>query len=421
MAERASINQRIQLGIETTPGTAVAASKIIDAWTLKMGPKVDAKQSTPTGRKYVSAQAINKEWMEFSIDSPIMDYNSMIYLLSSAFSAITPVAHGSSSTAKDWAVTPPVTGSASPKTFTIEQGSTERAHKFAHALLNKFGYKFSRAEASCSASGFGQLLSDGITMTSSPTRVAVIPATGAHFNVYLDPTSSALGTTQLTKFIDFEYSWDGVFNPVWYVNRSNSSFSTYVDAMPKATAKITLAADSNGMALLSNMRNSDTLFMRVQAQGSVIDNNQTVSLGSPSAGNFTLTYKGQTTSNIAYNAAASAVQTAFTGLSTVGSSNATVSGSNGGPYTITFPTSGTLATDTTAITGSGAGLTGGTFLITQTQIYDAFVHDMAVKISTPGDFTDADGVFAVPWELTVVEDDTYGAQTLTATNLLTSL
>src|SRR5689334_4622015 len=142
MSERASVNQRIQLGVETTPGTGVTANRIIDAWTVKMGPKTDSKQSTPTGRKYVSAQAMNKEWMEWGIDSPIMDYNSMIYLLSSAFSGITPTAHGSSSTAKDWIVTPPVSGSASPKTYTIEQGSSERAHKFSYGLLNKFGYKF---------------------------------------------------------------------------------------------------------------------------------------------------------------------------------------------------------------------------------------------------------------------------------------
>ena len=419
MAERASVNQRIQLGIETTPGTGVAANRIIDAWTLKMGSKVDVKQSTPTGRKYVSAQALNKEWVEYSIDSPIADYNSMIYLLSSVYGAITPAAHGSSSTAKDWIITPPISGSASPKTYTIEQGSSERAQKFAYALINKFGYKFSMSEASCSASGFGQLMSDNITMTSSPTRVAVLPMVPAHFNVYLDSTSSALGTTQLTKFLNFEYTFDGVFNPVWYVNRSNTSFAAHVDAMPKATAKIVLAADSNGMALLTNLRNSSTAFMRVQAQGSVIDNNQTVSLGSPSAGNFTLTYKGQTTANIAYNAAASAVQSALIALSTIGTGNVTVSGSTGGPYTVTF--TGTLATDTTAMTGNGAGLTSGTFLITQSQIYDTFQHDMAVKISAPNDFEDDDGVFAIPWELTVIEDDTWGAQTLTVTNLLTAL
>lgn len=82
-----------------------------------------------------------------------------------------------------------------------------------------------------------------------------------------------------------------------------------------------------------------------------------VTLGSPSAGDFTLTYKGETTAAIAYNAAASAVKSALVALDDgYKSADWTVTGSAGGPYTITPPAVG-------AITGSGAGLTGGTFSV----------------------------------------------------------
>ncbi|MEU9515921.1 hypothetical protein [Micromonospora sp. NPDC048169] len=72
--------------------------------------------------------------------------------------------------------------------------------------------------------------------------------------------------------------------------------------------------------------------------------------GTPSGGTFTLTFGGQTTSGIAYNAAPSAVQSALVALSSIGSGNATVSGSAGGPYSVTISAAGTL-------TGSGASLT----------------------------------------------------------------
>jgi hypothetical protein len=86
---------------------------------------------------------------------------------------------------------------------------------------------------------------------------------------------------------------------------------------------------------------------------------QTVTVtGAPTGGTFTLTYSGQTTAGIAYNAAASAVQTALQALSTVGANNATVTGTPGN-YTVTF--TGALAgTDVSQMTASGAGLTGGT-------------------------------------------------------------
>lgn len=87
---------------------------------------------------------------------------------------------------------------------------------------------------------------------------------------------------------------------------------------------------------------------------------QTVTItGGPTGGTFTLTFSGQTTSAIAYNASASTVQTALAALSTIGSGNVSVSGSNGGPYTVTF--TGTLGNkNVAAMTASGAGLTGGT-------------------------------------------------------------
>lgn len=70
--------------------------------------------------------------------------------------------------------------------------------------------------------------------------------------------------------------------------------------------------------------------------------------GSPTGGTFTLTVSGQTTAGIAYNAAATAVKSALEALSTV--STVTVTGSNGGPYSITLADGG-------ALTGSGASLT----------------------------------------------------------------
>ncbi len=82
---------------------------------------------------------------------------------------------------------------------------------------------------------------------------------------------------------------------------------------------------------------------------------QTVTLtGNPTGGTFTLTYQGATTGTIGYNAAASVVQAALQALSTIGSGGATVTGNAGGPWTVTVVREGA-----TLLTGSGAGLTGG--------------------------------------------------------------
>lgn len=84
---------------------------------------------------------------------------------------------------------------------------------------------------------------------------------------------------------------------------------------------------------------------------------QIVSLtGGPTGGTFTLTYSGQTTAAIAYNATAAVVQAALEALSNIAAGEVVVSGS-AGAWRVEFV--GTLAENTVAITGSGASLTGG--------------------------------------------------------------
>ena len=82
---------------------------------------------------------------------------------------------------------------------------------------------------------------------------------------------------------------------------------------------------------------------------------QTVTItGTPTGGTFTLTWNGYTTTAIAYNAAAAAVQTALDALPGE-NGTITVTGSPGGPYTVNFP----AGLPQVAMTATG-NFTGGT-------------------------------------------------------------
>lgn len=88
---------------------------------------------------------------------------------------------------------------------------------------------------------------------------------------------------------------------------------------------------------------------------------QTVTItGGPTGGTFTITYDGATTAGIAFNATAAAVKTALEALTTINQGDITVTGSAGGPYTITFGGPAIVGGDVPALTASGASLTGGT-------------------------------------------------------------
>jgi len=62
---------------------------------------------------------------------------------------------------------------------------------------------------------------------------------------------------------------------------------------------------------------------------------QVVTLTGATGGTFTLAYRGATTGALAYNASAATVQTALEALSTITAGQVSVSGSAGGPYTVT--------------------------------------------------------------------------------------
>jgi hypothetical protein len=93
---------------------------------------------------------------------------------------------------------------------------------------------------------------------------------------------------------------------------------------------------------------------------------QTIGLGSASAGTVTITFDGETTAAIAYNATASAVQTALLLLSNLNTGDVVVTGTAfPGVLTLTF--GGQYAgQNVPEITATPSGLTGGTVTIATT-------------------------------------------------------
>ncbi|WP_098007858.1 hypothetical protein [Streptomyces sp. sk226] len=80
--------------------------------------------------------------------------------------------------------------------------------------------------------------------------------------------------------------------------------------------------------------------------------------GGPTGGTFTITWSGQTTAAIAYNATAPQVQTALEALSNIAPGDVTVTGTAGGPWTLTW--GGTQLGENVAAPTTTEAFTGGT-------------------------------------------------------------
>jgi hypothetical protein len=270
MPHRMTVNQKVQLGKETTPGTAVPANKLIEAFQWSIGGKADVKTFRAMGRRHNAVVEENREWSEGKLTGEL-DYAAIIYPLSMVYGAVTGVAHSPSVTAFDYIWTPPLTGATSVQTWTLENGDSVQAEKYPYLMASGFGYKISRKDTSISADLFAQQMVTGITPTASPTVVALIPIVGKHANIYLDMTSGAIGGAQLLNVLDVSFAASGYYTQFWPINRTNVSFTSQIDLPPKQEVKLCMEADSVGMSELAHLQAGDKMYMRVDCQGPTID------------------------------------------------------------------------------------------------------------------------------------------------------
>ncbi len=266
MAERASIFQTVQIGVEVTPGTSVAAGKKLQSMIIEPGPKAEIKSYRSMGSKFPALAALGKEWTEASVSGGLT-FSEIVYPLSSVIKTVTPT---TASGATTWAFAPATSAADANKTFTVEQGSAERAHKFTYGLFTALGMKFTRDECSLSGSMMGSAITDSITLTSTPTSIELVPVLPTQVKVYLADTQAGLaGAAALTRAISAEWNISDRFGPVWVLNGA-TTWAAFVETEPKLEVKLMLEADAEGMGLLATMRTGATKFVRIQATGAQI-------------------------------------------------------------------------------------------------------------------------------------------------------
>lgn len=132
--------------------------------------------------------------------------------------------------------------------------------------------------------------------------------------------------------------------------------------------------ENSNYGVLSFVNCSGINPVTVKTWGTITNAQQTLQIGVtggiPTGGTFTLTFGGQTTSALAYNASAATIQTALQALSSIGAGNVVCSGGNIISYPVRVTFQGTLANAAqAAITGDVSGLTpGSSYVLTVTQV-----------------------------------------------------
>lgn len=263
MAERTTVTELVQIGVESTSGTAVAASKQLPSLTIDGAIKTNIDSFRPLGNKFSTINAQGKEWVEAKVGGE-PTYSEMHYMFSSLLNYAAPAQVGAT-TAYTWTHAPSSTSPDTVKTYTVERGSSVRASKFAYGIVSDLTLSGDRDNIDLSGMMLGQLLSDGITLTSSGSVTALeqIPMLPKEFSIYADTTAAGLGGTQLTRVLKWSYGVSGRFNPLWVVDASKTSWVTHVEGPPTAQVKLLVEADAAGMAFRANAQSGASTFIRI--------------------------------------------------------------------------------------------------------------------------------------------------------------
>lgn len=263
MPEVASIFSGVQIGAETTPGTQVAAGKLLNYMSLEPSIELEFSKFRPMGQLVASAVTPAKDSSSYAVSGQ-GTYSELIYPFCSLLTNTTPTTVDT--TAKLWDFIPLGRSEDTIKTYTIETGSATRAQKAGYGLFTGLELTFNRTDGiTIGGTAVAQALADNITLTASPTALEDKPILPTHLDVYVDTTSAGLGGTKLTR--DFNAVWrcNDKWGEVWPVNSTLASFGSHVNTEPTIQMELTVAADTQGMGLLADARLGSTKYIRLAA------------------------------------------------------------------------------------------------------------------------------------------------------------
>lgn len=287
MPERSSLTQVVQIGVEATPGVAVAANKRLSSISIEPTITSQIQDFRPAGQKFRTVTALGKEWVDASV-SGAPTYTEIIYMLSSVLTTAVVDTPVGATDARSWLFQPSSTAADVPKTFTIEHGSAVRAGRFSHGLFTEIGVDWSRDSIDLSGAMMGTTMEDGVALTAAPTSIDLVPILPTQTSVYMDDAFGDLGTTKLNRVLSANWSLGNRYGPVWVLDAANTEWVAFVEIEPTLSLSLTVEADAEGMALLSTLRDGSTKFLRIESIGSEIDT------GIPaSAHRFTLDVAGK--------------------------------------------------------------------------------------------------------------------------------
>jgi hypothetical protein len=277
MALRSEHLEVANWGKEVTPGTAVAATKILPDVRLGLEPEGDAStEYMASGELYGYSVSSGAEWSVGNYDMPFC-FNQWIYVADSAYGISTPVGAG---VAKTRVHTPPTNTSPNRQFYTWQHGQSGSVTQHTHGHINGVNYTITKRGEGGRITGdiAAQEPEYATSVTGTPTTVTPLVADKMRFDVYSATSWANLTSspTLVTDLFQIQFSNGPLLGTVFFIGSANRSFDAAGTIVPNSSVTLIFPFDVSGsdIAGLLNMagkRAGTTFYLSVRVIGPEVE------------------------------------------------------------------------------------------------------------------------------------------------------
>lgn len=267
---RGSVNRQVQVGVESTPGTPVAANKLLPSTNFVLSPEIENRDFRAQGWKVPTTTKIVGFDGGGTVSSPL-NYTEIIYLLNMIVTGVitTP---GGGTLSRTHTFAPTATGTDAFKTLTVQEGDATAATQMAHIFLPELSVTATddAAEVAGTIVGYAPTVT---TLTATPTAIAQQPIGPRELDVYIDSTVGAIGTTKITDALGYNFNVSALRQKKRVLNTTYQSFKDTTDTPVELSAGFTTEHNlqSRNIYAAQTVTSSPTYFVRLKATGAIIE------------------------------------------------------------------------------------------------------------------------------------------------------
>ena len=265
--------RRIQIGKETTKGTAVAADKVL----------VGRLQATPTRTLHMpedeerNSLALLHRRTVTSEESRLvfngsLNFEQVIHFLAMGIKggvmSDTPTG---ATDARDWTFVPNLSSANNQDSYTVEYGDNQQEYYFSHVMAEQLEFTYAMGEVvSFSANLFGNYPTLG-NFTSGLSAPICEDAVANKTSFYVDNSWAGLGTTKKAGTLaNASIRIPTGLAPVRLADGS-LDFSRVVEGKRAAEVELTFLHNAEGERQFQNWADGDLAFVRLETEGSEIE------------------------------------------------------------------------------------------------------------------------------------------------------